>query len=77
PWPSSAHPSTYPSQLSYWSGGFQTPPQPQIPFSPAINPTQWSYMSGATPPPAAPLAPSPHVASLSKSPSPEAHSTVA
>ena len=53
-WSSPSHQSVYPSQLSPWSGGFQTQPhlmfqpQPSAPQSPSMHPSQWSYMSGAS-----------------------------
>ncbi|KAI9242845.1 MAG: hypothetical protein BYD32DRAFT_456726, partial [Podila humilis] len=73
--------SVYPSQLSPWSGGFQSQPhlmfqpqpQPSAPHSPSLHPSQWSYMSGATQVPTLTQVPQTQIAP-SPSPAPQAPS---
>lgn len=76
-WSTTSPQSVYPSQLSPWSGGFQSQPhlmfqpQPSAPHSPSLHPSQWSYMSGASPAPTMTQVPPTQVAS-SPSPAPQA-----
>ncbi|KAF9367313.1 hypothetical protein CPC16_006654, partial [Podila verticillata] len=80
-WSSSTPQSVYPSQLSPWSGGFQSQPhlmfqpqpQPSAPHSPSLHPSQWSYMSGATQVPTLTQVPQTQIAA-SPSPAPQAPS---